>query len=52
MYVIITSRGKQLRFLGPGQIRPQAEGLLNFMKEGEWRNWPVWSSSLAPGGQW
>jgi hypothetical protein len=48
--VIITDRGKTLRFYRPHQLRLQDYALREFLLTEGWRNTPSWKTRYAPGG--
>lgn len=48
--VIIRNRGQELRFYRGQNLRLKEDELRNFLRAEDWKHTPVWSSSLAPGG--
>ncbi|GAA5997264.1 uncharacterized protein JCM10292_000136 [Rhodotorula paludigena] len=49
--VIGTNRLRELRFLQPGNVRPESETLSELLSKPEvWKTVPVWEGALAPGG--
>ncbi|KAF5363624.1 hypothetical protein D9756_000322 [Leucocoprinus leucothites] len=48
--VIMTDRGRSLRFYRPHQLRLRDDALREFLLTEGWKRTPVWESPYAPGG--
>ncbi|MBW0481087.1 hypothetical protein O181_020802 [Austropuccinia psidii MF-1] len=47
--VVISNRGKELRFFKTGHSSPTSEVLGDFIRQGRWKLKPVWNSTFSPG---
>ncbi|KAH9817310.1 hypothetical protein DFH28DRAFT_176171 [Melampsora americana] len=48
--VVISKRGKELRFFKIGGSPPPVDHLAQFIREETWNYKPVWNSTFSPGG--
>jgi hypothetical protein len=48
--VILTDRGKTLRFLNPNQVRLDVDAMRDWFKDKGYLDHPIWNTSFAPGG--
>ncbi|TFK72000.1 hypothetical protein BDN72DRAFT_816596 [Pluteus cervinus] len=49
--VVLTDRGKTLRFYRAQNIRLRSDALREFLKHDTWKQTPHWESAYAPGGE-
>jgi hypothetical protein len=49
--VVLTDRGRTLRFYQASQLRIKVELIREFLKEESWKETPPWSSVYSPGGK-
>ncbi|KAK2465937.1 hypothetical protein APHAL10511_001578 [Amanita phalloides] len=48
--LILRNRGQELRFYRGQHLRLRESDLRDFLRAGDWKHTPPWSSSLSPGG--
>ncbi|KAF9782229.1 hypothetical protein BJ322DRAFT_204669 [Thelephora terrestris] len=48
--VVLTDRGRTLRFLGPNEVRLDVDAMRSWLKDKTYLDHPTWNTSFAPGG--